>query len=99
MDISYRTASVLQNCVNHGEKCGRDTDISQVLGKEIMNHTWAFECYAHFKAGQTSADDKRISSTMPAVVVKIEHLICEDQHHSIADEVRTGYETCQQILT
>jgi hypothetical protein len=61
---------------------------------------------ARFKTDGTSVDDdehtgRPTSCTNTETVKRIQELVCQDRRtiHDIAEEVGTGYGTCQQVLT
>ena len=66
-----------------------------------------FQWHAQFKTGRTSVDDdehtgRRRTCTTPETVTRIQELLRQDRRrtiHDIAEEVGTGYGTCQRVLT
>jgi len=66
-----------------------------------------FQWHARFKTGRTSVDDdehtwRPTSCTTPETIARIQELVRHDRRrtiHDIAEEVRIGYGTCQQVLT
>jgi hypothetical protein len=94
-------------CTKCSANLGKSAMIKQAFGGKSMSQTPVFKWQARFRAGGTSVDDDQhtgrlISSTTPDNISILQQLTHEDRRRTIqdlADEIRIGYGTCQQILT
>jgi hypothetical protein len=81
--------------------------IQQISGDQILSSTQVFLWRTRIKTGRTSLDNDehtRIipSCAVPETVARIQELVRQDRRltmHDIAEEVGTGYGTCQWVLT
>jgi len=83
------------------------TMIQQAFGDQSLSRARVFQWHARFKTGGTSVDDdehtgRPTSCTTPETVTRTQELVRQDRRrtiHDIAEEVGTGYGTCQRVLT
>ena len=108
MDQRKEQRVCIKFCASLGKSATETlTMIQQAFGDQSLSRAQVFQWHARFKTSHTSVDNDKhtgrlTSCTTPETVTRIQELVRQDQRrtiHDIAEEVGTGYGTCQQVLT
>lgn len=108
MDQRKEQRVCIKFCANLGKSATETLEmIQQGFGDQSLSRAQVFQWHARFKTGRTSVDDdertgRPTSCTTPETVALIQELIRQDRRltiRDIAEEVKVGYGTCQQVLT